>query len=115
MRCSRLMLVRLAKPLPRLGKRPPRLRLTAVHEGDDRHYYVDHAWVVATAGGPAKLFVKFQRITTDQLLGLVDADQPQISRAGLANIWQVFKFNGAGSDDFFRMHPGVVIDDVSGL
>lgn len=101
------MLSRLVTPLSRLGKCPPRLRLTAVHEGYDRHQDVDHTWVVVDTGGSAKLFVKIERIPTDQLLGPVYADQPQISRAGLADIRQVFEFNGAGSVDFFRMHLDV--------
>lgn len=90
----------------RLGKRPPRLRIAAVHKGHDRHENVYHAEVVAAAGGLAKLFIQFERIAAYQLFGFVYADQPQILGAGLADIRQVFEFDCTGSVDFLRMHEG---------
>ncbi len=62
----------------------------------------------------AKLIIQFEWIAADQFFRPVDADPPQILGASLADVRQVFEFDGMGFVDFLRMH-GWSISDVKGL
>jgi len=74
-----------------IRERPPRQWIAALHEVDNRHEHIDHTRIVLFPGFCAQPIKHLKRIPSDQLPGMLDADQPKVRSHGLSDVGEVFQ------------------------